>query len=138
MTKKEHETDLEKVTFDYKIDTVGLKTVGELDRVVAEIRYYFVGTIGDISRDGTYHQRLFIQSLDISKINKDNFIPAEELTLAQIKKWLEESINPDNLVGMKKLIYEMFIPPITFVGVNFFRDENPSVDPPPTPGVNQW
>ena len=108
-----------KVNIDYKfkIDTVGMKTVGDFVGVVCEIRYHFVGIINNKEKE-----RYYVQPVDTSNLNKETFKPLPELTKDDLIELLESSIDPANLSNMKQSMHDQFYPHVTYLDLDYFKD----------------
>jgi hypothetical protein len=124
--------------FSFRIETVGVKDVGDFKGVISELKYYFVGwekqyeTSIDVlsgkeiqkkisNKPFTIHQRFAVHSLNVNELNDEQFIPFERVGSDTLHDWLKLSIHPDNLEGMKKDIHLLFNPPIVYYNLSHFN-----------------
>lgn len=111
----------ENIKFDFRMLSVGLTDVDDFTDVVCEIRYHFNGQLNTFA-----HERYYVQNLDFSNLSIESFIRIEDVTQEQLQRWLEESIDPENLVHMKKAMHEQFYPPIRQKLPGLFKKESRS------------
>jgi hypothetical protein len=109
------------IDYKFKIDTVGMKTIGDFIGVVCEIRYFLIGVINNKEKE-----LYFVQGIDTSKLNKETFKSLPEVTKEDLLDWLLLSIEPENLLLRKQLVIEQFYPPITYLKPDYFKDSSGS------------
>lgn len=107
---------MEDIDFSYKIESIGLKNIGEFKDVVSEFRYYFVGS----DKNNNSQKRFYVLQANTSNLNVDTFIPVDKITLDILYDWIDKGINPANKFAMKKAIYELLYPEIKYVDQQFF------------------
>ena len=105
--------------FSFKIQTVGVKDVGDFKGVISELRYYFVGlekqyeiTKNEVTgkeketrlfnKPLNIRERFAVYSFNVDNLTEELFIPFNQVGSDMLHDWLEASIHPDNLEGMKK------------------------------------
>ena len=133
--------------FSFRIDSIGVKKVGDIEGVVSEFRAYLTGTVkqiepynpnlkpNQIAKNKNLNnsiitkkiesfepkEKFFVSSIDVSQLNVDGLIPFEEITQELIYEWLEKSIHPDNFLNLKKTIHEAFNPEIKYYKIEDFK-----------------
>ncbi len=107
---------MEGIDFSYKIESVGLKDVGEFKDVVCEFRFYYVGT----DKNNNSQKRFSVLQADTSNLDANTFIAADKVTLDILYNWIDRGINPTNKFQMKKAIYDLLYPEVRYVDQQFF------------------
>ena len=105
-------------SFSFRIENVGVKDVGDFKDVVSELRYYFVGTN---KNNNDVKERFAVHSFDVDHLDKEQFIPFDQVSPDMIHDWLSLAIRSENLDDMKKDIHLMFNPPIRFYNLSHFN-----------------
>ena len=106
------------IKFSYRVDTIGITTIGEFEEVICEIRYYFIGSIGNENKE-----RYYVQKIDTSNLNKNTFKNSVDVSRDKLLEWLIGSIDPANLEDMKNAIHEQFHPKVQYVSPLYFREK---------------
>jgi hypothetical protein len=104
------------IDFQYSIINVGVISINGFDQVVSEIRYNFEGYL---KRQRNF--RFTVHHLDTSQINPNNFVKFEDISVDLLVRWIEESINPSNLLNYKQEVYDKFFPPIVYHPISDFK-----------------
>jgi hypothetical protein len=103
--------------FSFRIETVGVKDIGDFKGVISEVRYYFLGVEKE---NHDVKERFAVQSFDVENLIEEQFIPFEDVHSDLLHDWLKLSIQEDNLESMKKDIHLLFNPPIKYYNLSIF------------------
>lgn len=80
------------ITYSYQIHELkAVPTVGDLEQVVTEVRYSYIGT-DENNITSTYPGRTLLPAPD-----SINFIPVDQLTEELVIQWLEANANLDTM-----------------------------------------
>ena len=107
--------------FSFRIETIGVKDVGDFKGVISELRYYFTGTYKE---NLNVKQRFAVYSFNVENLVEEQFIPFEKVDSDMLHDWLKLSVHEDNLASMKKDIHLLFNPPITYYNLSHFNSKS--------------
>jgi hypothetical protein len=138
----------EMYNFSFRIESIGVKKIGDVENVVYEFRAYLTGTEKQIEpynpnlkpnqiaknkkfnnsiitkknlKDPEIKERFFVSTIKVDELNVESLIPLEEVTQELIYEWLEKSFHSDNLLNLKKAIHEAFNPEIKYYNMDYFK-----------------
>ena len=103
--------------FSFRIETVGVKDIGNLKGVISELRYYFTGTHKETFN---VKERFTVYSFNVENLVEDQFIPFEDVDSDMLHDWLKLYVQKDNLAIMKRDIHLLFNPPIKYYSLSEF------------------
>ena len=102
--------------FSFRIETVGVKDIGDLKGVISEVRYYLTGVEKE---NFNIKERFAVHSFNVEDI-EEQFIPFEDVGSDLLHDWLKLSVREDNVENMKKDIHLLFNPPIKYYNLSEF------------------
>jgi len=116
MLKQLKTFDLDKIEYEFIIDTVNVSDKEGFSDVVTEIRCFYRGTIGEEVKN-----RYYVHNLNPTNIDSKTFININDVTKANLVEWLEKSIDANNLENLKRNVQELFNPPSRNISITFFK-----------------
>jgi hypothetical protein len=116
MLKELKTFNLNEIEYEFIVDTVNVTDIEGFSNVVTEIRCFYRGTIGEETKN-----RYYVHNLNPSNISPETFIDINDITKADLVKWLEDSVDANNLANLKRNVQELFNPPSRNISITFFK-----------------